>query len=132
MGLHDPTFFAEQAGDLGVAVHVPCTLRFEQHDVGGIVDHIHILAGLRPSHRLSDVMREVKHESSRWIHETIGKREFAWQEGYGAFTVSASNLDRVRDYVLGQEAHHRAKTFQEEYVAMLQRGLIDYDERYLW
>ncbi len=77
-------------------------------------------------------MRELKSESSAWIHKELGLRGFAWQEGYGAFTVSASSCDQVRAYVLGQERHHRATTFQQEYVAMLQRCLVEYDERYLW
>lgn len=74
--------------------------------VGGVVDHIHILAGLRPVHRLSDVMREVKHESSRWVHDTLSKPGFAWQEGYSAFTVSPLACERVKQYILNQERHH--------------------------
>ena len=100
--------------------------------VGGTVDHVHVFAGLRATHCLADVMREVKSESSGWIHKELGLQAFAWQEGYGGFTVSASSLEQVRAYVLNQEEHHRMKTFQEEYVAMLRRGLVEYDERYLW
>jgi putative transposase len=74
--------------------------------VGGVSDHVHILAGLRPTHRLSDVMREIKHESSIWVkrelHETL-----AWQKGYGAFTVSPLACERVRKYIADQEDHHR-------------------------
>jgi putative transposase len=73
--------------------------------VGGVRDHVHILAGLRPSHRLSDVMREIKHESSRWIHENFGGG-FAWQKGYGAFTVSPLACDRIRAYIADQPKHH--------------------------
>lgn len=102
------------------------------HAVGGTGDHVHLLAGLRATHCLADVMRELKSESSIWIHRELGLSGFAWQEGYGAFTVSASNIERVRAYVLGQEEHHRATTFQDEYVAMLDRGLVEYDERFLW
>jgi putative transposase len=102
------------------------------HAVGGTGDHVHVFAGLRATHCLADVMRELKSESSGWIHGELGLPGFAWQEGYGAFTVSASHLEQVRAYVLGQEEHHRGKTFQDEYVAMLQRGLVEYDERYLW
>ena len=78
------------------------------------------------------MMRELKSESSRWIHQELGLRGFAWQEGYGGFTVSASYLEQVRAYVLKQEEHHRGATFQEEYVAMRQRGLVEYEEQYLW
>jgi REP element-mobilizing transposase RayT len=102
------------------------------HAVGGTADHVHVFAGLRATHCLADVMREVKSESSAWIHNELGLAGFAWQEGYGGFTVSASSLEKVRAYVLRQEEHHRVATFQEEYVAMLQRGLVEYDERYLW
>lgn len=102
------------------------------HAVGGIDDHVHLFIGLRATHCLADVMRELKSESSAWIHRKFGLRDFAWQEGYGAFTVGAGNMETVRAYVLNQEAHHRVKTFQEEYVEMLKRGLVEYDERYLW
>jgi REP element-mobilizing transposase RayT len=74
--------------------------------VGGVENHIHILAGLRPSHCLSDVLREIKHESSRWIRGEI-RKNFAWQKGYGAFTVSPLGCDRVKAYIENQERHHR-------------------------
>lgn len=102
------------------------------HAVGGTEDHVHVFAGLRASHSLADVMREVKSESSRFIHQELRLPGFAWQEGYGAFTVSASQLEPVMNYVLHQEQHHRHKTFQDEYVEMLQRGFVEYDEAYLW
>ena len=102
------------------------------HAVGGMADHVHVFAGLRATHCLADVMRELKSESSAWIHNECKLAGFAWQEGYGAFTVSASHLDEVRNYVLRQEQHHRKKSFQEEYVAMLQRGMVEYNEAYLW
>ena len=102
------------------------------HAVGGTGDHVHVLTGLTATHRLADIMREVKSDSSAWIHRELALAGFAWQEGYGGFTVGASDLERVRAYVLRQEEHHRTTTFQEEYVAMLQRGLVEYDDRYLW
>ena len=102
------------------------------HAVGGTGDHVHIAAGLRATHCLADVMREVKSESSRWIHEELRLAGFAWQEGYGAFTFAAPDLEAVRAYVLNQEEHHRVKSFQEEYVAMLKRGMVAYEERFLW
>ena len=99
--------------------------------VGGTADHAHLLVGLRATHTLADVLREIKHSSSQWAHETIGARLFAWQEGYGAFTVSASNLARVKTYIARQEEHHRKRTFEEEYVALLKRSGVEYDERFL-
>ena len=71
--------------------------------VGGVEDHVHILVGLRATHRLADVLRELKSSSSRWVHEEIRPPTFAWQEGYGAFTVSASQCEAVRRYIAGQE-----------------------------
>ncbi|MEQ2008982.1 MAG: IS200/IS605 family transposase [Limisphaerales bacterium] len=102
------------------------------HAIGGIDDHAHALFGLKPTHRLSDVMRELKSESSRWLHEELRLPAFQWQEGYGAFTFGAPDLETVRGYVLNQEQHHSRKTFQEEYVEMLKRGLVEYDDAYLW
>jgi len=100
--------------------------------VGGTADHIHIAMGLTANHRLCDVMREVKADSSAWIKSTVGVRNFSWQVGYGAFTYGAPDKDAVARYVETQEEHHRTKTFQEEYIAMLKRGLVEYDENYLW
>ncbi|MBT8043310.1 MAG: IS200/IS605 family transposase [Verrucomicrobiae bacterium] len=100
--------------------------------VGGIADHIHMLVGLKPTHTLSDVMRELKACSSKWVKEQLRMKSFAWQEGYGGFTVSPPDLEKVRKYVLNQESHHRKTTFKEEYLAMLERGMIQYDDRYLW
>ncbi len=77
-------------------------------------------------------MRKIKSESSAWIHRELRLPGFAWQEGYGAFTVSASHFEAVRNYVLHQEEHHRTKSFQEEYVGMLERGMVEFDEKYLW
>ncbi len=100
--------------------------------IGGVADHIHLLLGLRATACLADVVRDVKAVSSRWVHDEIGDRTFAWQEGYGAFTVSASQREAVRDYVARQEEHHRRQTFQEEYLALLRRSGVEFDERYLW
>ena len=100
--------------------------------IGGIADHVHLLIGLRAIVCLADVVRDVKAVSSRWVHEEIGERTFAWQEGYGAFTVSASQRDTVREYISRQEEHHYKRTFQEEYLELLKRSGTDYDERYLW
>jgi REP element-mobilizing transposase RayT len=101
-------------------------------DIGGTADHVHLLVGLKPTHALADVLRILKGDSSKWIHEELGLIDFAWQEGYGAFTVSKSDVDAVRRYVQAQEEHHRKRTFQEEYRALLERHGIDFDERFLW
>ncbi|MDG0994205.1 MAG: IS200/IS605 family transposase [Akkermansiaceae bacterium] len=107
-------------------------LNANTHAVGGISDHVHLLIGLKPTHTLSDVMRELKACSSKWIKEQLHMTAFAWQEGYGAFTVSPPDLEKVRQYVLNQETRHRKVTFKDEYLAMLKRGMIEYDEDHLW
>jgi hypothetical protein len=100
--------------------------------VGGVADHIHILLGFRATHSLADIVKDVKRASSRWVHETRRFAGFAWQEGYGAFTVSPSRMEAARSYVHSQPEHHRRKTFQEEYVELLREASVEYEERYLW
>jgi len=100
--------------------------------VGGTADHVHLLAGLRASRSLADFVQDIKQTSSRWVHENVGVKNFAWQPGYGAFTVSVSHREAVRTYIAKQIEHHRTKTFQKEYVAFLQKHLVHYDEKYLW
>ena len=107
-------------------------MRGVPHAVGGTGDHVQVLAGLGATRSLADVMRELKSDSSAWIHKRLGLAGFAWQEGYGGFTVSAWQLEEVRTYVLQQEEHHRAAMFQEEYVVLLQRGLVEFEDKYLW
>ena len=100
--------------------------------VGGVSDHVHLLIGLKATHRLADVLREIKSVSSRWVHEEIGEKFFSWQEGYGAFTVGSSQIRAVMDYIARQEEHHRVKSFQEEYREFLERAGVEYDQRFLW
>ena len=101
--------------------------------VGGVADHIHILLGVKPSVALSDLVREIKANSSRFVNEKrLTKRKFAWQEGFGAFSYSISQLDTVTRYIQNQEAHHADKSFKDEYTDFLQKFKIDYDERYLF
>lgn len=100
--------------------------------VGGTDDHVHLLVGLRANHTLAYALRDIKSASSHWVHNTVGVRGFAWQDGYGAFTVSVSLIEKVKSYIEHQEAHHRKKTFQEEYVEFLKQSGVEYDERYLW
>jgi putative transposase len=100
--------------------------------IGGTNNHVHLLIGLRATHQLSNVVKEIKVASSKWVHEEILLKEFSWQTGYGAFTVGISNLEQVRNYVLNQENHHQAKNFETEYVEMLRTANVEYDEKYLW
>ena len=100
--------------------------------VGGVEDHIHALILAPPTLAPSQIAQFLKVESSKWIHEEFSKmRAFEWQDGYGAFTVSRSQIPQVIEYIKNQRAHHRKKTFQEEYVELLQKHGVDYDERYL-
>ena len=99
--------------------------------VGGTADHVHLLVGLKSTHCLADFMRELKKASSLWVHETIGLPSFAWQEGYGAFTVSATARDQVNKYIANQAEHHRVKTFREELEELLQRAGIEYEDKWL-
>ena len=82
-------------------------------------------------HRLADVLRELKAVSSSWVHNEIGMRAFGWQDGYGAFTLSASQCEAVRGYIEQQDEHHRTRTFREEYLELLRRSGVEFDERYL-
>ena len=100
--------------------------------VNGTSDHVHILARLRQDHSVADVVRDIKASSSGWFHRTFRRRAFAWQAGYGAFTVSFSQIGKVRAYIERQAEHHRRSDFKREYVALLDKNGIEYDERYLW
>jgi putative transposase len=99
--------------------------------IGGVADHVHLLVGLKTTHCLADVMRELKKGSSAWVHQGIGVRAFQWQEGYAAFTVSATARDAVGKYIANQEEHHRLKSFRDELVEMLEKAGIKYDPKYL-
>ena len=101
--------------------------------INSVDDHVHILFDLARTLSVSEAVEEVKKSSSKWI-KTQGKEfaGFAWQAGYGAFAVSASNVAAVCDYIAGQREHHRKKSFREEYRLFLERHGINFDERYVW
>ena len=100
--------------------------------IGGTEDHVHLFIGLKATHRLADVVKDIKVASAKWVHTEIMDSKFAWQNGYGAFTVSTSLLERVREYVLNQENHHKKRSAMDEYVELLKLSGVEYDERYLW
>ncbi len=101
--------------------------------VGGVEDHVHALVMSPPTFAPSEIAKFLKGDSSKWVHEEFPNwRGFAWQDGYGAFTVSKSNIASVVSYIENQREHHRMKTFQEEYIEFLRKHEIDYDERYVW
>jgi putative transposase len=110
----------------------------KEHDAillsaGGIEDHIHLLLKIHPKFAISATIQMIKANSSRWINETgriAGK--FSWQRGYGAFSVSESMSDRVKNYIGNQREHHRNKTFEEEYLAFLRRHHVSFDPRFVF
>src|SRR4029077_14903242 len=99
--------------------------------VGGVADHVHILCQLAKAHSVSVVMERLKASSSKWL-KTQGVRTFGWQRGYGAFSVSQSNVASVVSYIEKQEEHQRTVTFEEESRLFLKRYRVTFDERYVW
>jgi len=101
--------------------------------IGGMPDHVHILFGFRPTQALSNLMQEVKRNSSEWISkEELVMGKFSWQEGYGAFSYGKSQIPTVANYIEKQEKHHKKNTFREEYLEFLKKFDIEYDERYVF
>ncbi len=100
--------------------------------IGGVVDHVHLLVGIRATHNLADLVQDVKKTSSKWVHREIGLPIFSWQEGYGAFSVSPTQRATVKRYIANQEQHHRKKTYQEEYLELLKKADVEFDPKFLW
>jgi REP element-mobilizing transposase RayT len=101
--------------------------------IGGIADHVHLLLSMPATMPIAKAMQLVKGGSSKFVHETFpDQRAFAWQEGYGAFSVSISHVEETVAYIQRQAEHHRKKTFEEEFRAFLQKHGIEYDERHVW
>jgi REP element-mobilizing transposase RayT len=101
-------------------------------ELNGTEDHLHLLAKLRPDRALSDVLRKLKANASGWMHDVFPElRDFSWQRGYGAFTVSQSNVEEVRNYIRRQKEHHAKISFRDEFIQFLKANGIEYDERYV-
>lgn len=101
--------------------------------INGMPDHIHLLFGMRPVQSLSDLMKQVKQDSSKWINQNgLVNGRFSWQAGYGAFSYSRSQLPQVIRYIENQKQHHKTKTFTEEYLEFLEKWEIDYHDRYIF
>lgn len=101
--------------------------------IGGMQDHIHFIIGMKPSCCLSDLVREVKKSSNEFIKEKrFTKFKFQWQEGFGAFSYSHSNLDNVIQYIMNQKEHHKKRSFREEYLEFLRKFEIEFKEDYLF
>ena len=101
-------------------------------ELNGTEDHVHLLAKLRPDCALSDVLRNLKANATGWMHDVFPSlRKFSWQRGYGAFTVSQSNVEAVRQYIARQKEHHQKISFRDEFIQFLQENGIEYDERFI-
>ena len=100
--------------------------------VGGTDDHAHLLVAIPATLAVATAMREIKSGSSRWMHETCAMPSFAWQEGYGAFSIGHSQIEATVRYIARQEEHHRKRDFQAEFVAILKKHRMEYDLRYVW
>jgi REP element-mobilizing transposase RayT len=99
--------------------------------INGANDHVHMLIRVRPAHSAAEIARVVKANSSRWVREKH-LSEFAWQTGYGVFSVSESSVAEVTQYIARQEEHHKKRSFQEEFVAFLKKNHVEYSPRYIW
>jgi putative transposase len=101
--------------------------------VGGVEDHVHLLLSLPATMSIAKAAQLIKGGSSKWVHDTFPEhRTFNWQEKYGSFSVSASKVDEIDRYIRNQPAHHRKMSFQEEFLALLKKHRIEFDEKYLW
>lgn len=113
----------------GILTHLGC----QPLIIGGVEDHMHLLFDLTRTDALADIIKEVKRGSSVWLKtKSPALADFAWQNGYGAFSIGNSQVDDLRTYIAGQEEHHRKSSFQDEYRRMLQLYEIEFDERYVW
>jgi putative transposase len=130
MPLIDSELRAELHAYLGGMVR---EVKGKAYSINGTADHVHLLVSLPPTIALSEAMKFIKANSSRWASEKCKQRKsFGWQTGYGAFSVSKSNVSSVIRYIESQEEHHRKISFQEEFVVFLKKHGIEYDERYIW
>jgi putative transposase len=120
-----PRLHAYLAGTLN-AIDCPALI------VGGTPDHVHVLFRLSRTVTLADVVKAAKVESSKWMKENGGESNFSWQGGYGAFSVSASQVETVTHYIRNQAVHHEVQTFQDEFRKLLERYQISYNEAYVW
>ncbi|MCX6219687.1 MAG: IS200/IS605 family transposase [Bacteroidia bacterium] len=100
--------------------------------INGMPNHLHVFVGYKPHQLIPDLLQDIKGSSSRWINSrNLVQGKFSWQEGYGAFSYSHSQIDNVVKYIMNQEEHHKKRTFREEYIEMLEKFNIGYDEKYI-
>ncbi|CAD74181.1 MAG TPA: IS200/IS605 family transposase [Rhodopirellula baltica] len=127
-------FFDEFQEEL--SAYIGGVLRKRKHSLlaaGGVEDHIHLLVSIHPAQSISDCVRDIKSNSSVWVHEHLTNlKSFQWQTKYGAFSVSESSVDSVKAYVANQKEHHKKLTFKEEFMAILRKHGIQFDPRYVF
>ena len=103
------------------------------NEINGVSDHVHLLIKLKPTLAVSDFLRKLKTNSSKWINETHAlNHKFHWQDGFAAFSVSTSRSEIVAKYIRNQKTHHQKKTFKDEFLTLLKKHNVDYDDRYIW
>ena len=101
--------------------------------INGVEDHVHLLAKLRPDKSVSDVLRDLKSNATGWMHDVFpDAKDFSWQNGYGAFSVGPSEIERIKRYIANQKIHHGRQSFEEEFVELLKVHEIEFDPRFLW
>ncbi len=101
--------------------------------IGSMSDHVHLAMKIRSNQAIAELVRKIKSNSSKWINENqFCKTKFSWQNGYGGFSVSASQINKVSSYIENQADHHKRKTFKEELIEILDKHGVDYDPKYLW
>ena len=107
--------------------------KFKALEIGGVEDHVHLLLSLPSTLAIAKAIQLVKGGSSKWVHDTFRSQQpFAWQEGYGAFSIGIAQVDATIAYIKSQEEHHRKQTYQQEFVGFLKKHGIEYDPRYIW
>lgn len=100
-------------------------------EIGGMPDHVHLLIGLNVPDKFTDLIKDIKTGSTLWINKNTQTKSFAWQEGYGSFSVSYSSLEKVGDYIKNQEKHHKTSSFDEEFLQLLNKHHIGFDSRFV-
>ena len=123
-----PDFRADLFAYLGGIV---CEIHATALIINGTTDHVHMLIRIRPAQSAAEIVRVAKANSSKWVRRKWSS-DFAWQTGYGVFSVSESNVTAVKRYIAEQEEHHEKHSFQEEFLAFLKKNHVEYDERYIW
>ena len=102
-------------------------------EIGGMADHLHLIAKLKPTKTVSEMLNRIKAKSSKWVNEEkLKMRKFGWQDGYAAFSASQSQVASARRYIRNQGIHHLRQSFQDEFKALPERHVVEYDERFLW